>query len=250
MLDFTDQVALVTGAGHGIGEATAKLLAEEGAQVAVTDVDDARETVVEEIRSAGGTAMAREMDVADADQVQAAVDDIVDEWGAIDILVNNAGIFPTQDLYEMSRDDWDRVLEVNLDGVFNCVHAVLPGMRDQGFGRIINISSASGGQIGWAGSLSHYAASKGGIVGFTRSAAIALGPDDITMNAVVPGMIDTGAAEKVSSEEEIQAAVGMTPVGRQGTPRELASAVAYLSSDLAAFITGATLVVDGGYTLV
>jgi len=249
MLDLTDRVAIVTGAGHGIGEATAKLLAEEGAKVAVTDVVDARDTVAEEIEADGGTAMSLELDVTDPEQAQSVVDDIVDAWGTVDILVNNAGIFPTDNLYEMSVDDWERVIDVNLNGVFNCTSAVLPLMREQEFGRIVNISSAAGGHIGWAGNLSHYAASKGGVVGFTRSAAIALGPDNITMNAVIPGMIDTGAAEDVSSEEEIEAAVAMTPAGRQGAPRELASAVTYLSSDLAAFITGTTLVVDGGYTL-
>ena len=250
MLDFTDQVAMVTGAGGGIGEASAKLLAEEGANVVVTDVIVDRDRVAEEIEADGGTAMSLELDVTDADQAQAVVDEVVDEWGRIDVLVNNAGIFPTADLFEMSVEEWQQVIDVNLNGVFNCTSAVLPVMRDQAFGRIVNISSAAGGHVGWAGNLSHYAASKGGVVGFTRSAAIALGPEDITMNAVIPGMIDTGAAEDVSSEEQIQAAVNMTPVGRQGTPRELASAVAYLSSDLAAFVTGATLVVDGGYTLV
>lgn len=250
MIDLESEVAIVTGAGHGIGEAVAKLLAENGAKVAVTDVVDERRAVAEDIESAGGSAIAREMDVTDPEQVEAVVDDVVGEWGTVDILVNNAGIFPAQELDEMTRADWDRVIDVNLNGVFNCTEAVLPVMQEQGHGRIVNISSASGGHIGWSGTLAHYAASKGGVVGFTRSAAIALGPDGITMNAVVPGMIDTGAAQEVSSEEEIAAAVGMTPVGRQGTPRELAGAVAYLSSDLAAFVTGTTLVVDGGYTLV
>ena len=250
MIDLESEVAIVTGAGHGIGEAVAKLLAENGAKVAVTDVVDGREAVAESIESAGGSAIAREMDVTDPEQVEAVVDEVVEEWGTVDILVNNAGVFPAQELDEMTREDWDRVIDVNLNGVFNCTEAVLPVMQEQEYGRIVNISSASGGHIGWAGTLAHYAASKGGVVGFTRSAAIALGPDGITMNAVVPGMIDTGAAQEVSSEEEIEAAVGMTPVGRQGTPRELAGAVAYLSSDLAAFVTGTTLVVDGGYTLV
>lgn len=250
MLDFTDQVAIVTGAGSGIGEATATLLAEEGAKVAVTDVIDDRDRVAEAIEADGGTAMALELDVTDAEQARTVVDAVVEEWGRIDILVNNAGIFPTVDLHEMSVEEWRKVIDVNLNGVFYCTSAVLPVMRDQAYGRIVNISSAAGGQVGWAGNLSHYAASKGGVVGFTRSAAIALGPDGITMNAVIPGMIDTGAAEEVASEEEIEAAMNMTPVGRQGTPRDLASAVAYLSADLAAFVTGATLVVDGGYTLV
>jgi len=123
-------------------------------------------------------------------------------------------------------------------------------MREAGYGRIVNVSSAAGGHVGWSGDLSHYAASKGGVVGFTRSAAIGLGADGITMNAVVPGMVDTGAAEQVADEEAIEAAVAATPVGRQGEPEELAAAIAYLASEPAAFVTGASLVVDGGITLV
>ena len=222
MIDFTDRVAVVTGAGGGIGEATALLLAEQGADVVVTD----------------------------AEQAQSVVDDTLEEFGRVDILVNNAGIFPTATLEEMTAADWQQVIDINLTGVFNCTKAALPAMREQGYGRIVNVSSASGGHIGWSGDLSHYAASKGGVVGFTRSAAIDLGPDGITMNAIVPGMVDTGAAEQVATEEQIQAAVNATPVGRQGDPEELAAAIAYLASEPAAFVTGASLVVDGGITLV
>lgn len=250
MFDFSDRVAIVTGAGRGIGRATATLLAERGATVVVTDIVDEREAVGEAIEENGGTALVRELDVTDYEQAQSVVADTVDEFGRVDVLVNNAGIFPTVGLDDMTPEDWQQVIDINLTGTFNCTKAVLPVMRDQEYGRIVNVSSASGGHIGWSGDLSHYAASKGGIVGFTRSAAIDLGPDGITMNAIVPGMIDTGAAEDVSTDEEIEAAVAMTPVGRQGDPEELASAIAYLASEPAAFITGASLVVDGGITLV
>lgn len=250
MFDFNDRVAIVTGAGKGIGEATAKLLAEQGASVVVTDIIDEREAVGESIEENGGTALVRELDVTDYEQAQSVVEDTIDEFGRVDVLVNNAGIFPTAGLDEMTPADWQQVIDINLTGTFNCTKAVLPVMRDQEYGRIVNISSASGGHIGWSGDLSHYAASKGGVVGFTRSAAIDLGPDGITMNAVVPGMVDTGAAEEVSTDEEIQGAVAMTPVGRQGDPEELAAAIAYLASEPAAFVTGASLVVDGGITLV
>lgn len=250
MLEFTDQVAIVTGAGKGIGEATAKLLAEQGASVVVTDIIDEREAVGEAIEEAGGTALVRELDVTDYEQAQSVVEDTVDEFGRVDVLVNNAGIFPTAGLDDMTPADWQQVIDINLTGTFNCTKAVLPAMRDQEYGRIVNVSSASGGHIGWSGDLSHYAASKGGVVGFTRSAAIDLGPDGITMNAIIPGMVDTGAAEEVSTEEEIEGAVAMTPVGRQGDPEELASAITYLASEPASFVTGASLVVDGGITLV
>ncbi len=250
MIDFTDRVAVVTGAGGGIGEATALLLAEQGADVVVTDVVSEREAVGEAVEERGANALVRELDVTDAEQAQSVVDDTLEEFGRVDILVNNAGIFPTATLEEMTAADWQQVIDINLTGVFNCTKAALPAMREQGYGRIVNVSSASGGHIGWSGDLSHYAASKGGVVGFTRSAAIDLGPDGITMNAIVPGMVDTGAAEQVATEEQIQAAVNATPVGRQGDPEELAAAIAYLASEPAAFVTGASLVVDGGITLV
>ncbi len=250
MFDFENRVVMVTGGGQGIGAATATLFGEQGANVVVTDVVEEREAVGEAVEDAGGSALVRELDVTDYEQAQSVVKDTVDEFGRVDVLVNNAGIFPTAGVDEMTPEDWQRVIDINLTGTFNCTKAVLPVMRDQEYGRIVNISSASGGKIGWSGELSHYAASKGGVVGFTRSAAIDLGPDGITMNAIVPGMIDTGAAEEVSTDEEIQGAVNMTPVGRQGDPDELAAAIAYLASEPAAFVTGESLVVDGGITLV
>jgi 3-oxoacyl-[acyl-carrier protein] reductase len=150
---------------------------------------------------------------------------------------------------ELSREEWDRVLDVNLNGTFNWTHAVVPGMVDRAYGRIVSISSLSGGHIGWSGKLSAYAASKGGVVGFTRSAAIDLAPKGVTMNAIAPGMIDTGAPQAANTEEELEAAVAMTPVGRMGEPEEIAATVVFLASEEAAYITGATVVVDGGYSL-
>jgi len=250
MFEFDDRVAIVTGAGGGIGEATALVLAELGADVVVTDVIPEREAVGEAVEDRGGDALVRELDVTDADAAAGVVEDTLEAFGRLDVLVNNAGIFPTATLEEMTAEEWQRVIDVNLTGVFNCTKAALPAMREAGYGRIVNVSSAAGGHVGWSGDLSHYAASKGGVVGFTRSAAIGLGADGITMNAVVPGMVDTGAAEEVADEEAIEAAVAATPVGRQGDPEELAAAIAYLASEPAAFVTGASLVVDGGITLV
>ena len=251
---LAEQTAVVTGASSGIGRSIARTFAEHGADVVVADVREepreggtpTHELIIDETEV---TATYVDCDVSRVDDLEATLDE-AEGVGGVDVLVNNAGIFPTAGLDEMTPADWQQVININLTGTFNCTKAVLPVMRDQDYGRIVNISSASGGHIGWSGDLSHYAASKGGVVGFTRSAAIDLGPDGITMNAVVPGMVDTGAAEEVSTDEEIQGAVAMTPVGRQGDPEELAAAIAYLASEPAAFVTGASLVVDGGITLV
>jgi 3-oxoacyl-[acyl-carrier protein] reductase len=248
MIDLSDRIALVTGAGQGIGAATAKSLADNGATVVVTDVSQNREAVAEAIEEGGHTAVAREMDVTDRDQVDAVFEEVSEELGTVDVLVNNAGIFPTYSFEELTREEWDRVIDVNLNGIFNCSKAAVPGMRGQGFGRIVNVSSVSGGKIGWSGNLSHYAASKGGVVGFTRSAAIDLGPHGITMNAVAPGWIKTEGAGM--SGEQSEAVANATPVRRGGEPEELASLITYLASDLAGFVTGETIVADGGYTLV
>lgn len=250
MIDLTDRVALLTGAAGGIGAETARVLAKNGADVVVTDVVDGIEGTAEDVESAGSSALAHEMDVTDEDEVQAVVDATIDEFGRLDILGNIAGIFPAHTLEEMTLADWSQVLEINLTGTYNCTQAALPAMRDQQYGRIVNISSAAGGHIGWSNDLSHYAASKGGVVGFTRSAALDVAQHGVTMNAIVPGLIDTGAPDAVASEEELQAGIQMTAFDRMGDPEEIANAVAFLGSEEASYITGTKLVVDGGYSLV
>ncbi|SNZ03259.1 3-oxoacyl-[acyl-carrier protein] reductase [Natronoarchaeum philippinense] len=250
MLDFTDRVAMVTGAARGIGKATALRLADRGADVVVTDVVEEREAVAAAVEERGQSALALDVDVSDEAAVEAAAEETIEEFGRIDALVNNAGIFPAIDLAEMTAEDWQHVIDVNLTGAFYCTQAVLPAMREQGYGRIVNVSSVSGGRVGWAGNLAHYAASKAGMVGFTRSAALDIAPDGVTINAVVPGMIDTGAAQRVSSDEEIEAAVASIPLGRQGDPEELANVIAFLASEESSYVTGASVVVDGGITKV
>ncbi|MFQ3293112.1 MAG: 3-oxoacyl-[acyl-carrier protein] reductase [Natrialbaceae archaeon] len=250
MIDLSDRVALVTGAGGGIGAATSRVLAENGADVIVTDVVDEIEEVAADIESTGSRVIAQTMDVTDPTEVETVVEAGLAEFGRLDILANVAGIFPTHTLEEMDEEDWSNVLDINLNGTYNCTQAALPAMREQNYGRIINLSSAAGGQIGWSNDLSHYAASKGGVLGFTRSAALDVAQHGVTMNTIVPGLIDTGAPQAVTTEEELQAGIQMTAFGRMGDPEEIANAVAFLGSEEASYITGAKLVVDGGYTLV
>jgi len=250
MIDLSEKVALVTGAAGGIGAATSKILAENGADVIVTDVIDEIDEVAAAIEETDSRAVAQEMDVTDADEVEAVVEAGIEELGGLDILVNVAGIFPTHTMEEMTAEDWSTVLDINLNGTYNCTQAALPAMREQEYGRIVNISSAAGGHIGWSNDLAHYAASKGGVLGFTRSAALDVAQHNITMNTIVPGLIDTGAPQAVATEEELQAGIQMTAFNRMGDPEEVANGVAFLSSEEASYITGAKLVIDGGYTLV
>lgn len=249
MFELDNQVAIVTGAAGGIGEQTCLTLAELGADIVATDLTPDVEDVTAEVEKTGSRALAFEADVTDTERIQEIVAETVEEFGRVDILANVAGIFPFQPLSEIDRDDWDMVLEVNLTGTFNWIQAVLPTMRAQEYGRIVNISSATGGHSGRSGKFAHYAASKAGVVGFTRSAAIDVGPDGITMNSILPGLIDTGGLQSVRPPEEIEATVENTPVRRLGQPADIATAVAFLSTEEAGFITGTTLLVDGGSTL-
>lgn len=250
MIDLSDRTAVVTGAGQGIGAATARFLADCGASVVVGDILDERTETAETIEDAGGTAIAHEMDVTDRDAVDETMEIAVEQFGSMDVLVNNAGVFPESDLDSMTVEDWQWVIDVNLTGVWHCSQAAIPMMREQEYGRIVNIASIAGGRIGWGPELSHYAASKGGVVGFTRSAAIGLAPDNITMNAILPGFIDTEGTEDMMSDDEREAVIGMTPVGRPGDPEEIGYAVAMLSTEHAGFLTGESIVIDGGITLV
>lgn len=225
-------------------------MAQNGAKVVITDIVPGTEEVASSITTLGLTAMALKVDVTDPEGIQEAVQKIREEFEKIDILVNNAGIFPIQSIDEITKEDWDRVIDVNLNGVFNWTKAILPQMEGQKRGRIVNIASISGPVLGSAPNLAHYCASKAGVVGFTRSAALALAPYGITINAIAPGFIDTGAPQKVATKEELDAVVSMIPLKRMGKPEEIANTVAFLASDDASYITGACIVVDGGYSLI
>jgi NAD(P)-dependent dehydrogenase (short-subunit alcohol dehydrogenase family) len=240
------QTALVTGAARGLGFATAERLAAEGARVALFDCDgDAVATAAGSLAERGAAATAHEVDVADEGSVRAAVAHVLAADSRIDILVNNAGIYPHYPFEELTYANWRRVLSINLDGVFLCAHAVYPAMRERGYGRIVNITSATF-FIGYPG-LSAYIASKGGIIGFTRALASEAGPHGITVNAVTPGLI---ATEGVLGGEEAGLFDEIVPeqsVRRRGEPEDIAECVAYLAGPEAGFVNGQTFNVDGGH---
>ncbi|WP_327065778.1 3-oxoacyl-ACP reductase FabG [Kitasatospora sp. NBC_01250] len=250
MSRFTGKVAVVTGAAQGIGAATAQLLAEEGATVAVVDLtaERARQTA-DAITAKGGTAHAYGCDVSDYDAVEHTFARVVEELGGLHILVNNAGITRDNLFFKMPKADWDAVLTVNLTSAYNCSHVAQKYLVAQKYGKIVSLSSRSAlGNRGQA----NYAAAKAGIQGLTATLAIELGPFNINVNAVAPGYVVTAmteaTAERVgASPEEHQAEVSArTPLRRPGRPEEIAAVVAFLASEEASYVSGQTLYVNGG----
>jgi NAD(P)-dependent dehydrogenase (short-subunit alcohol dehydrogenase family) len=245
MKRLEQRIAIVTGAGQGIGRAIALGLAREGARVAIADVnEECANTVKDEIEAAGGTALVIRTDVSNEDSVQAMVERSLQEFGRVDILVNNAGIFPTSPVEEMSEEDWDRVIGTNLVGAFLCARAVVPKFLEQGTGRIISLTSGRAFQGAKNGA--HYAASKAGIIGFSKSLALELAPHGITVNVICPGITDTAQPRGHQTEEQIYAQAQRIPLGRIGQPEDLVGPAVFLASDAAAFITGQTIMVNGG----
>jgi len=244
------KVALVTGAARGIGEATARRLAQEGARITVADLDEVgAERVAGEIGQAGTESLAVACDVADGAQVQAMVDRTVERFGRLDILVNNAGILRDNLLFKMTDDDWDRVLGVHLRGAFLCARAAQKPMVAQKYGRIISVSSTSA--LGNRGQI-NYSAAKAGLQGMTRTLAIELGPFGVTANAVAPGFIDTdmtrSTAQRLGATPEVfqQALSERIPLRRVGQPSEVASVIAFLASDDASYVSGQIIYIAGG----
>lgn len=242
------KVALVTGGGQGIGRALCLALAEAGADIAVADILlPMAQQVAAEVEALGRQALAIHADVSQGESVRAMVATCVDRLGALDVLVNNAGIFPVAIVATMSEAEWDRVMAVNLKGVFLCCQAALAPLRHSGAGRIINLASVSG-LVGAVG-LAHYAASKAGVVGFTKSLAREVAPAGITVNAIAPGIILTGQAQDNFPPSSLQVYTNQVPLGRLGKPEDLTSMVVFLASPGSAYITGQVYAIDGGYTM-
>ncbi|MCL5958022.1 MAG: SDR family oxidoreductase [Chloroflexi bacterium] len=252
---FRDKVVLVTGAGCaiGMGRQIALDFAREGARVVASDIDvPAVEETVAMIAQAGGEAIAVPCDVFKTDDVNNMVQQALAKYGGgIDVLVNNAGIAKKRAFVEMTDEEWNRTLGTNLGGAYRCARAVVPTMIDQGFGRIVSISSLMGSSWGWVDHV-HYNAAKAGIEGLTRGLAIELGPKGVTANAIAPGFIWT--AQSTSKDhslgpEGMKVAEGYIPLRRYGVPSDISDVVLFFASDAARYITGQVLLVDGGVTL-
>ena len=246
MADIKDKIAIVTGAGHGIGREIALVLARNGAEVVVTDVSDEIFEVGKQIEALGAKALPMKCDVTELEQAQNVEERVAGKYDRIDILVNNAGIYPTKPFLEITPEDWNKVLRINLNGAFHCTKAVLPMMVKHGYGKIVNIASIAGAVVAFQ-NLVHYSASKAAIAGFTKSLALEVAQYGINVNAVAPGPIDIGT---MSPETEMYKQLIKTiPLRRMGLPRDIANLVVFLVSDDSNFITGQCIVSDGGYTL-
>jgi 3-oxoacyl-[acyl-carrier protein] reductase len=250
MAGVQDRVALVTGGAQGIGAEVARRLASDGAKVGVLDLDrDAAQAVADEITAAGGQAIGLGADVSKRDQVQAAVDALVLEFGGLQILVNNAGVLRDNLLFKMTDDDWTLVMEVHLRGAFLCSQIAQRHMVEAKYGRIISMSSTSAlGNRGQA----NYATAKAGLQGLTKTLAIELGPFGVTANAIAPGFIETAmtaaTAERIGTTIEAmrEATASVVPVRRGGVPDDIANTVAFFAGEEAGYITGQVIYVDGG----
>ena len=245
----TDRVAVITGGGSGIGLAIAERLADDGLAVAVLDLDgDAAEAAAAKISAAGGTAVGVAADVTDREAIEAALTDVRERLGAPTVLVNNAGLDGFDPFLKITPEKWARLLEVNLTGTFNCCQLVVPDMIAAGWGRIVNISSSSaqGGQP----LMTHYVASKAGVIGFTKALALELGPKGITVNTIPPGFIDTPMLRKSESRgllgDGVEHHASLTPVRRVGRPEDIAAACSFLVRDEADYVTGQVIGVNGG----
>jgi len=242
-----NKIAIVTGSGRGIGKSTVLELAKEGAKVVVSDIDIKEcQNVCDEIKKIGSDAIAVKCDISKKSDVDAMIKKTMQKFQKIDILINNAGVVLTKPFVEMTEKDWDFVLDINLKGVFLCTNAVVKQMIKQKSGKIISVASIAG-EVGFMNT-SAYCASKAGIINLTRGLALELSPHNINVNAIAPGVIATKMTEDMLKDKKTkEVLLASTPLGRVGQPEEIGKAAVFLASDDSNFITGHTLVVDGGW---
>jgi 3-oxoacyl-[acyl-carrier protein] reductase len=245
--ELQGKVALVTGAAGGMGTAISITLSEMGAAVAVNDREaEPLGPLVEQLDT---KAIAAAGDVTSKTEVESMISTIEQRLGTIDILVNNAGVLRPTKVEDIAEDEWDFVVDVNLKGTFLCSQAVIPGMRAQSWGRIINLSSTAGKNVSTIGG-AHYTAAKAGVLGLTRHTAAEVASDGITVNAVCPGLIDTPMTRRTISNAQVDTYAGSFPIRRLGRPEEVADLIGFLATDQAAYITGASLDINGGDLMV
>ncbi len=250
LFNLEGKVAIVTGGRRGMGRTHCLTLADAGARVVVSDIDkEDCEKVVEEIREKGGEAMAVECDISKKEEVDSMIEKVKEEFEGIDILVNNAGIVSFNNFFDLTEEEWRRVIDINLTGYFFCSKAAGEVMKNNGEGVIINIGSVAMGQsgIGFPNALP-YVASKGGIAGMTEALALDLAPYNIRVNTIAPGIIETPMIDPVKEDKEgMKALVSRMPMKRMGRPEEISSVVLFLASDASSYMTGSIINVDGGW---
>ena len=248
--DLKNKVAIITGGRQGMGRAHALKLAQSGCKVVVSDISqDDCEKVVDEIKKMGGEAIAIKCDISKKVEVEAMVEKTIKEFGKIDILVNNAGICQFGSFLDLTEQEWDKTLDINLKGYFLCSQAVAKEMAKQKSGVIINIASVAMGQIGMGfPGIVHYCASKGGIVAMAEAMALELAPLGIRVNTIAPGAIDTPMMSSVKQDSKVlEGMLASIPLKRVGKPEDIANAVAFLAADESSYMTGSVVVVDGGW---
>ncbi len=250
MFELKNKVAIVTGARRGMGKTHALLLAKAGAKVVVSDISQEDcQKVVDEIEEEGGEAVAIKCDISQKEEVEEMVQKTVDEWDRIDILVNNAGIVEFKPFFDISEEEWNKTININLKGYFLCSQAAGKIMKEQKSGVIVNIASVAMGQQGIGmQNIVHYCASKGGIVAMTEALAVELAPYNIRVNAVAPGVIDTPMVDPIKKDpNSMDAMINKIPMKRAGEPDEISNAVLFLASEESSYMTGSTVVIDGGW---
>lgn len=250
MQNLKNKVALITGARQGMGKSHAIALANQGAKVVVTDINQTDcQKVVDKIKNSGGEAIAFKLDVSDKSEVDSVVAEIVKKFGQLDILINNAGIVQFKPFLELSEEDWDRTIDINLKGEFLCAQAAAKVMKEREGGVIVNIVSVAMGQQGIGmPNIAHYCASKGGIAAMTEALAAELAPFNIRVNAIAPGLIETPMIDVVKSDPKmLEAMLQRVPLKRVGRPEEVSELVVFLASDSSSYMTGAVVVIDGGW---